>query len=88
MINYKNRILVIIITYNPELKFLYNNLKKFEGTDVLINSVCPGWVKTDMGGSGASRELPEGAAGIVWLATLPTGSVSGKFFRDRQAIEW
>ena len=36
MINYKNRILVIIITYNPELKFLYNNLKKFEGTDVLI----------------------------------------------------
>ncbi len=61
---------------------------ELKGTDVLINSVCPGWVKTDMGGAGASRELPEGADGIVWLATLPTGSVSGKFFRDRQVIEW
>jgi NAD(P)-dependent dehydrogenase (short-subunit alcohol dehydrogenase family) len=56
--------------------------------DVLINSVCPGWVKTDMGGSGAERSLPEGADTIVWLATLPQGGPTGGFFRDREPIDW
>lgn len=58
------------------------------GTNVLINSVCPGWVRTDMGGSGANRTVEEGADTIVWLATLPDGSPSGGFFRDRQPIPW
>jgi len=61
---------------------------ELKGKNVLINSLCPGWVKTDMGGAGASRELPEGADTIVWLATLPDGSASGGFFRDRQIIPW
>lgn len=56
--------------------------------NILVNSMCPGWVKTEMGGPGATRELPEGADTAVWLATLPDGGPSGKFFRDRKIFEW
>jgi NAD(P)-dependent dehydrogenase (short-subunit alcohol dehydrogenase family) len=55
---------------------------------ILVNSVCPGWVKTDMGGPGATRSLTKGAAGIVWAATLQPGGPSGGFFRDGKAIDW
>lgn len=55
---------------------------------ILVNSVCPGWVKTNMGGPGASREVADGAAGIVWAATLPPDGPTGGFFRDGQAIPW
>lgn len=55
---------------------------------VKINSVCPGWVRTRMGGAGASRSVEEGAAGIVWAATLPPDGPSGGFFRDCRAIAW
>ncbi|MHB1604856.1 MAG: SDR family oxidoreductase [Leptospirales bacterium] len=58
------------------------------GSNVLVNSVCPGWVRTDMGGPNADRSLEEGADSIVWLATLPNGSPSGHFFRDRKIIDW
>jgi NAD(P)-dependent dehydrogenase (short-subunit alcohol dehydrogenase family) len=58
------------------------------GTNVLVNSVCPGWVRTDMGGRRAPRGVEEGASGIVWLATLPEGGPSGGFFRDRKRIAW
>jgi NAD(P)-dependent dehydrogenase (short-subunit alcohol dehydrogenase family) len=61
---------------------------ELQGQDILINSMCPGWVRTDMGGAGASRSIPEGADTAVWLATLPTGGPSGLFFRDRQPISW
>lgn len=55
---------------------------------ILVNSVCPGWVKTDMGGPGAEREVSEGASGVVWAATLPKGGPSGGFFRDGKPIPW
>jgi len=61
---------------------------ELKGTNVLINSMCPGWVKTDMGGPNATRELPEGADTAVYLATLPDGGPSGGFFRDRKPIAW
>src|SRR5438034_2333965 len=53
-----------------------------------INSVCPGWVRTDMGGANATRSVAEGASGIVWLASEAPHSMTGKFFRDRKVIPW
>ena len=54
---------------------------------ILVNSVCPGWVATDMGGAGG-RPIADGAAGIVWAATLPDDGPSGGFFRDGRSIDW
>ncbi len=54
---------------------------------VLVNAVCPGWVATDMGGSGG-RPVADGAAGVVWAATLADDGPTGGFFRDRQPIPW
>ncbi|MFZ0918363.1 MAG: SDR family oxidoreductase [Candidatus Udaeobacter sp.] len=53
-----------------------------------INSVCPGWVRTDMGGSNATRSVAEGASGIVWLAADAPQNETGKFWRDRKVIPW
>ena len=53
-----------------------------------VNSVCPGWVRTDMGGENASRSVEEGADTIVWLATEAPHELSGKFLRDRKEIPW
>ncbi len=54
---------------------------------ILVNAICPGWVATEMGGEGG-RPIPEGAAGIVWAATLPDDGPTGGFFRDQQPLEW
>ena len=53
-----------------------------------VNSVCPGWVRTDMGGEGATRSVGEGAATIVWLATDAPHDLTGKFVKDRKVIPW
>ncbi len=55
---------------------------------ILVNSMCPGWVRTEMGGESAPRSVEEGADTAVWLATLPDDGPSGGFFRDRQPIPW
>jgi NAD(P)-dependent dehydrogenase (short-subunit alcohol dehydrogenase family) len=56
--------------------------------DIKVNAMCPGWVRTDMGGAGASRSVEEGADTAVWLATLSDDGPTGGFFRNRKAIPW
>ncbi len=53
-----------------------------------VNSVCPGWVRTDMGGAGADRSVEEGADTIVWLVADAPQNLTGKFLRDRKPISW
>jgi len=53
-----------------------------------VNSVCPGWVRTDMGGRNATDSVEEGADTIVWLATEAPQSLTGKFLRNRKEIPW
>ena len=53
-----------------------------------VNSVCPGWVRTEMGGENASRSVEEGADTIVWLASEAPQDLTGKFLRDRKEIPW
>src|SRR5215210_5832256 len=55
---------------------------------VKVNAMCPGWVRTRMGGQGATRSPDEAADTAVWLATLPDDGPTGGFFRDRKPIEW
>lgn len=55
---------------------------------VKVNAVCPGWVRTEMGGEAAPRSVAEGADTVVWLATLPEDGPTAGFFRDRARIPW
>jgi NAD(P)-dependent dehydrogenase (short-subunit alcohol dehydrogenase family) len=60
-----------------------------EGSNgLLVNSMCPGWVRTDMGTDSAPRSVQEGADTAVWLATLADDGPNGGFFRDREPIPW
>ncbi|HXI85034.1 MAG TPA: SDR family oxidoreductase [Verrucomicrobiae bacterium] len=55
---------------------------------VTVNSVCPGWVKTDMGGANAPRTVQQGADTVTWLATEAPRDLTGQFLRDRNVIPW
>jgi NAD(P)-dependent dehydrogenase (short-subunit alcohol dehydrogenase family) len=72
------------VALNALTRVLANDLR---GDGVLVNSVCPGWVATDMGGAGG-RPVAEGAAGVVWAATLPDDGPTGGFFRDGERLDW
>lgn len=61
---------------------------ELEERGVKVNAVCPGWVRTEMGGSSAPRSVEQGAAGVVWAATLPEGGPTGGIFRDGRPIGW
>lgn len=60
---------------------------ELRGEHILVNAVCPGWVATDMGGSGG-RPVTDGAASVVWAVTLPDDGPTGGFFRDGKALKW
>jgi NAD(P)-dependent dehydrogenase (short-subunit alcohol dehydrogenase family) len=55
---------------------------------ISVNAMCPGWVRTDMGGRSASRSVEKGAETAVWLASEAPASLTGKFFRDKKEIPW
>jgi len=61
---------------------------EFRESNILANSMCPGWVRTRMGGEGAPRSVAEAADTALWLATLADDGPSGGFFRDREPIAW
>lgn len=61
---------------------------EFKPLGIPVNVVCPGWCRTDMGGTEAPRTAAEGADTAVWLATEADRNLTGKFFRDRQEIPW
>ncbi len=58
------------------------------GGNVTVNSVCPGWTRTNLGGPEAPRSVKKGAETIVWLATHPDGGPTGGFFMDKKQIDW
>jgi NAD(P)-dependent dehydrogenase (short-subunit alcohol dehydrogenase family) len=73
------------VALNAITRLLADELK---GSRVLVNACHPGWVRTEMGGAGASKSPEEGADTAIWLALLPEGGPTGGFFRDRQPMPW
>ena len=61
---------------------------ELRGSRILVNSVCPGWVATEMGGPNAPRSVEGGAASVMWAATLPDDGPTGGFFRDGEPLPW
>jgi NAD(P)-dependent dehydrogenase (short-subunit alcohol dehydrogenase family) len=55
---------------------------------LIANSVCPGWVRTDMGGEEANRDVEEGAETPVWLSRFAPGSPGGLFWRKKERVDW
>ena len=66
----------------------YHLAPELESRGVSINALCPGWVKTEMGGPEAPRSVEEGAETAIWLATKAPASLTGKFLRDKKEIPW
>jgi NAD(P)-dependent dehydrogenase (short-subunit alcohol dehydrogenase family) len=73
------------LTLNGVTRMLH---QKLQAEGISVNSMCPGWVRTDMGGPGASRSVEQGADTAVWLAADASPKLSGRFFRDRKEINW
>lgn len=73
------------VSLNAMTKILANEVKN---NNILVNTMCPGWVKTDMGGNNAHRTVEQGADTAVWLSISDENQKTGAFFRDRKEIDW
>lgn len=73
------------VALNALTRMLADELR---GSRILVNSVCPGWVATEMGGPDAPRTVEEGAESVLWAATLPDNGPTGGFFRDGEPLAW
>ena len=73
------------VCLNALTRILNSELAEY---NLLVNSMCPGWVRTDMGGANATKSTEEGAETAIWLATLPDNGPRGLFFRDKKPIPW
>ncbi len=71
---------------NALTRMIADSLRGYK--NIKVNAACPGWVRTDMGGSNAPRSVEQGATSIIQLATLPENGVSGGFFRDGKPLAW
>ena len=61
---------------------------ELKGSNILVNAMTPGWVRTRLVGLHGARTLAQGADTAVWLATLPDSGPTGKFFKDREELPW
>jgi NAD(P)-dependent dehydrogenase (short-subunit alcohol dehydrogenase family) len=73
------------VALNALTRMLADELRS---SHILVNSVCPGWVATEMGGPDAPRNVEEGAASVIWAASLPDNGPTGGFFRDGEPLAW
>lgn len=62
--------------------------ESLRGSGVLVNSVDPGWVRTDMGGRYARRNVEDAARSVLWAVQLPDQGPSGVFFYNGKSVEW
>ena len=74
-------------------KTLLNGITKqlaheLKGRTISVNAMCPGWVRTDLGGAGAPRSVEKGAETAVWLLSEASQNITGLLFRDRKIISW
>lgn len=73
------------VALNALTRIVADEVKSY---NIKVNTMCPGWVRTEMGGPAAPRSVEEAADTIIWLATLGADGPTGGFFRDRKPIPW
>ncbi len=82
----------IAVAYSPSKSFLnavtVQYAKELQGTNVLINACCPGFVATDLNGFAGVRTPEQGAGVAIRLATLPDDGPTGGFFDDAGVVPW
>jgi NAD(P)-dependent dehydrogenase (short-subunit alcohol dehydrogenase family) len=76
------------VALNAITRLVASALRSERARNVLVNSVDPGWVRTDMGGPDATRSPEKGAETPIWLATLPDNGPTGGFFHDKKPVPW
>ena len=61
---------------------------ELKATPIKVNSADPGYTATDLNNNQGYKTVEQGAAIIVWLATLPADGPNGGFFSDEGVVPW